>query len=167
MKDALETWRDTTERAAAWLRTVPDAAARIPYAPGKWSTKEVVGHSVDSAANNHQRFVRAQWSDDLLCPTYAQDEWVRTQRYLEAPWPELAELFGMYNQHLARVVEFMPPEVLTRPRAKHNLHIVGWQQVSEHDAVTLAWFIRDYVGHLQHHIRQIVPAHLVRPERSP
>jgi hypothetical protein len=97
--EVLNSWRDSTERAATWWRTVPDTAARAPYAPGKWSTKEVVGHLIDSAANNHQRFVRAQWTDDLLCPTYAQDEWVRTQRYQEAPWPDLVELFRTYNRH--------------------------------------------------------------------
>jgi hypothetical protein len=57
-----------------------------------------------------------------------------------------------------RVVGDMPPDVLARPRARHNLHIVGWQPVVEHNVVTLAWFIGDYVGHLRHHLRQVVPA---------
>ena len=51
--------------------------------PGKWSRKEIVGHLIDSASNNHQRFVRAQDSDDLICPTYDQDAFVRVQRYAE------------------------------------------------------------------------------------
>jgi hypothetical protein len=32
-------------------------------APGKWSKKEIPGHLVDSANNNHQRFLRAQFED--------------------------------------------------------------------------------------------------------
>lgn len=27
----------------------------------KWSKKEILGHLIDSATNNHQRFVRAQF----------------------------------------------------------------------------------------------------------
>ncbi len=49
---------DVDATAAALLTLSPEAAARKP-APGGWSIKEVVGHLIDSASNNHQRFVRA------------------------------------------------------------------------------------------------------------
>ena len=63
----------TIDEAGAEFRAAdPDVAAWRP-APGRWSAKELVGHLIDSASNNHQRFVRARWQDDLVFPGYAQD----------------------------------------------------------------------------------------------
>ena len=131
-----------------------DAAARRP-APGKWSPKEIIGHLIDSAANNHQRFVRAQFQDDLVFPGYAQDEWVAAQRYQDAPWGELLELWRAYNRHIARLIEAMPAEVRMRERRRHNLHERAWRAVPADTPTTLDYFMRDYVLHLHHHLRQI------------
>ena len=65
-----------------------DAAARKP-APNKWSTKEILGHLVDSAANNHQRFVRLQLEPEIRLPGYEQDGWVRVSRWQHTPWTEI------------------------------------------------------------------------------
>lgn len=157
MPDLLTDWRETVEQAADAWRRLPDERARLPVAPGTWSTKEVVGHLVDSAAHNHQRFVRAQWIANLICTPYDQDEWVGTQRYIDAPWPELVELFRTYNNHLARVVEALPDAVLDRRRHRHNLHVVAWQPIAEDTPVTLRWFVTDYVAHLKHHVRSTAP----------
>ena len=76
----------TVDETAAWLDTVPDAVARWQPKPGAWSAIEIMGHLIDSAANNHTRFVRAAGQDDLVFPGYAQNEWVRRQEYAVAPW---------------------------------------------------------------------------------
>src|ERR1700752_3577086 len=108
MSDYIEDLRATVERTAAVLLTVnDDRAARRP-APGKWLAKEIVGHLVDSAANNHQRFVRAQLQDDLIFPGYAQDDLVAVQRYQDASWTDLVTLWRAYNQHIARVLQGTP-----------------------------------------------------------
>ena len=70
-------FRRTIDRAAERLGTFDDIEAGRPTAPGKWSKKEIVGHLIDSAANNHGRFVRAQLQDDLVFAGYDQDAWVR------------------------------------------------------------------------------------------
>ena len=49
--------------------------------PGKWSRKEILGHLLDSASNNHQRFVRAQYMKDVNFLSYDQNQWVNIQRY--------------------------------------------------------------------------------------
>ena len=53
--------------------------SQTPRAQDKWSPREIVGHLIDSAANNHQRFVRAQFTDDLVFSGYQQAEWVGVQ----------------------------------------------------------------------------------------
>ncbi len=137
------------------LAISPEASARRP-APGTWCPREIIGHLIDSASHNHQRFVRAQLQDALLFPGYEQDTWVATQRYHEAPWEELVALWRGFNLHIARVMEAIPDEIRTRPRAAHNLHELAWQPVPADEPVTLDYFMDDYVNHLRHHLRQLL-----------
>ena len=138
------------------LKALIDSAAGTTPAPGKWSAKEIVGHLIDSAANNHLRFVRAQLEDDLIFDGYAQDGWVSAQCYQEADWGELVRLWLAYNQHLVRIVAKVPEEVLTRKRPRHNLHRLAWRPVPESQPTTLEYFIRDYIGHARHHLAQVL-----------
>src|ERR1051325_138262 len=84
------------------------AAARRPRPPG-WSAKEVLGHLIDSAANNNQRFVRAQQTDTLQLPGYEQNHWVESQGYQDADWLHLVTLWTHLNLHLADVMARIPP----------------------------------------------------------
>lgn len=129
-----------------------DAAARS--APGKWSRKEIIGHLVDSACNNHGRFVRAQLQDDLIFPGYEQDDWVRVERYQDRAWTELIAMWRHYNRHIAHIMATADANQLERPRARHNLDQLAWQTVSAAQPTTLEYFMRDYVDHLKHHLRQ-------------
>jgi hypothetical protein len=47
------------------------------------------------------------------------------------------------------------PQALVRPRARHNLDSLAWQPVHAEQPATLEYFMRDYVGHLKHHLSQI------------
>jgi DinB superfamily len=153
--DYREALRKAVRETSALLDELPaDVAARRP-APDKWSIKEIVGHLVDSAANNHQRFVRARLQDTLIFPGYAQDDWVAAQQYQDAPWPALVTLWREYNLHIARIMELAPEEARFREHLRHNLHELAWRPVPADRPATLDYFMRDYVGHLQHHLRQI------------
>jgi hypothetical protein len=154
----LDDFRRTVDRAAERLLAVSDADAGRSPAPGKWSKKEVIGHLIDSAANNHGRFVRAQLQEDLVFLGYDQDAWVRLQRYQERSWNDLVRLWQAYNHHIALVMQSADLNALARPRASHNLHELAWHPVPRNEAVTLEYFMRDYVAHLKHHLRQAMPA---------
>jgi hypothetical protein len=135
------------------LGAAPDAVERRP-AKGGWSAKEVLGHLIDSAAVNHQRFVRAQWQD-LVFAGYAQDDWVAAQQYQSAPWLELVALWREYNRQLARVMTAVPIEVRTRQQRRHNLHEIAMRPVPAEEPATLDYLMSDYVEHVQHHLKQI------------
>jgi hypothetical protein len=156
MEDVLEDFRRTVEEASARLLSMPEAEAAARPAEGKWSAKEVIGHLIDSAANNHQRFVRAQSQDNLVFPGYAQEEWVRTQGYQDESWPLLVNLWRFYNLHLVHVCAHAPEAERLRERREHNLHEIGFAPVSSDEPATLEHLMRDYVGHLKHHLRQIL-----------
>ena len=155
MEQFLNEFRDIVETArTSLLRLSAENASERPS--GKWSPKEIVGHLIDSAANNHQRFVRAQSTDDLVCPTYDQEVWVEAQRYIDESWSDLVNLWASYNRHIHHVVSVMPGQALTGLRQTHNLDQVAWKTVDRDTPATLEYFVRDYVNHMRHHLRQIL-----------
>jgi hypothetical protein len=113
---------------------------------------------IDSAANNHQRFVTAQFGDELVFPGYDQEGWVSVQRYNEEPWLQLVQLWKIYNLHLLHFISFMPEATLTKLRTKHSLTQIAWRTVDENESVTLAYLIQDYIAHFKNHLRQILPS---------
>jgi hypothetical protein len=144
------------DRATPALLALDDAATTRRPAPGKWSPREIVGHLVDSASNNHQRFVRMRDRDDLVVEGYEQDAWVTAQRYQDAPWQELVLLWMTYNRHLARLMAATPAADRERVRRSHNLHLRAFRPVPADRSVTLDYFMNDYVEHLEHHLAQVL-----------
>jgi hypothetical protein len=126
------------------LADVPDDTAAHKPTPNRWSKKEILGHLIDSAANNHQRFVRAQSTPRLESPRYEQEFWVAAQSYATESWPDLVNLWLLYNRHLLHVLKAMPAEVLP-----HVCVITGYAEM------TLEALIDDYVQHLDQHLTQL------------
>lgn len=155
MRDFLDDFRSTLAAESVRLLAISDKDASRKPAPDKWSPKEVIGHLIDSASNNHGRFVRASLSDDMVFPGYDQDAWVGVQRYNELAWRELVSLWLSFNAHIAAVVERIPSDRLSLQRTTHNLDKLAWKAVPRDQPVTLEYFIRDYLGHLKHHLAQI------------
>lgn len=151
--------RSAIRNGTPLLRNIDDEASRKPPRPGKWCPREVIGHLVDSASNNHQRFVRALFQDDLVFPGYEQDAWVAAQSYRDAPWNELIDLWGLFNLHIARLMESIPEQQALKPRERHNLDVLAWKAFPHEQPATLDYFMADYVAHLRHHLDQIVTIH--------
>jgi hypothetical protein len=133
-------------READRLKRVGETRAAVPPGPGKWSPKEVLGHLVDSAANNHQRFVRALLAPELDSPGYSQSEWVACQGYAEEEWGGILALWEAYNRHLAHVIARIPEGKRAAP-----VRVAGGAPM------TLEALAADYLRHLEHHLAQIAP----------
>lgn len=132
-----------------------DSEASTPTAPGKWSPKQIMGHLIDSASNNHGRFVRAALTDDFVFPGYDQDAWVNAQNFNAVLWVRLVDLWRSFNLQIAHVMEGIPHDRLSLPRMPHNLHVVAWRLWPANEPATLAYFMDDYVAHMNHHLSQI------------
>lgn len=147
---------DTIRSALPRLEAISETVAARPRALGKWSRKEILGHLIDSASINHERFVRAQRTDDLVCPPYDQDSWVELQGYRDSRWTDLVSLWQLFNLHLAHVMRSCSADARTRPRMRHNLYQVAFRAVPADQSTTLEYFMNDYVQHLGHHLEQIL-----------
>lgn len=132
------------DKAASSMLMFADAAASVKPTPTKWSKKEILGHLMDSASNNLQRFIRAQMAETLVFPGYEQDEWVRRQDFNAKSWNELIELWKLYNRHVAHIMHNIPETKLSMTCT-----------IGSGNPVTLGYIIEDYVAHLKHHLKQI------------
>ncbi|HEY7388385.1 MAG TPA: DinB family protein [Bryobacteraceae bacterium] len=136
---------EAVQAAIGPLNKITEAEAGEKPAGGQWSKKEELGHLIDSAANNHVRFVRAALEPDFRGPGYAQDDWVRLHGYQEVPWLELIDFWQRYNALLARVVRRIPED-----------RLAALCVISDSPRVTLRFLIEDYVLHMRHHLDHIL-----------
>jgi hypothetical protein len=132
------------DAAAPKLRTIDDAWAGTKLEPDVWSVKEILGHLIDSASNNHQRFVRGQLASELSFPGYEQNAWIATQDYQARPWPEVVDLWVLFNHHLAHVIRRIPVAAAIVPC-----------RIGTNEAISLSAMAEAYVAHVRHHLEQI------------
>jgi hypothetical protein len=145
MKDIARQLRSIIATVEPQLSRMNQDDMSFKPAPHEWSKKEILGHLIDSAANNHQRFVRAVNGVAANFPTYDQNEWVRIQRHNERSWPSLIAFWSFYNNHLSHVIECIPED------AESSLCNIG-----KEDPVPLHFVIKDYLRHLRHHLKDIL-----------
>jgi hypothetical protein len=126
------------------LDAVDEALFRFKPSPHKWSKQEILGHLIDSATNNHQRFIRVQYEDVPLI-SYDQNKWNDLSKYNTMSREHLIHFWTLYNQHLVELIRRIPEENLQREC-----------NTGSGNTVTLQWLIDDYVRHLEHHLRQLV-----------
>jgi hypothetical protein len=136
---------ELTGRAGALLAAKPEVEWRARYEGSSgWTRVELLGHLIDSAINNQQRFARALIENELTFPSYAQEEMVRVQHYGAAAAGELVELWAGLNRHIAFVLE-------RAPEGKRETPCV----IGTNAAMPLGVLVEDYVAHLEHHLRQL------------
>lgn len=151
MKEEL---KKVVDRLQEHINTVPSKFLKYPEgelrrkpAPDKWSKKELLGHLIDSATNNHQRFIKAQFQKEpFILEPYEQEEWNRIQKYNEIDTKFLVEFWRMYNLHIVQLISNFPEEKLK----------IKCKSTDEREtAENILLLIIDYADHMDHHLRQI------------
>ncbi len=129
--------------------TIPELLAEIDEHefskksdPATWSKKEILGHLIDSATNNHHRFVRGQF-EDTPAIVYNQNEWNNNGHYQAIDNRQIIEFWAIYNRQILALIKHIPKDKLNNPVKTEGVYTIGF-------------LVNDYVVHLEHHLRQIV-----------
>lgn len=125
------------------LYDIDDNMLGNKVSPERWSKKEIIGHLIDSATTNHQRFVCAQFEDKPQID-YDQDKWNRFNYYQQLEKHHIISFWTIYNQHLLEILKRIPNE---------NLKLECWVGKK---LLRLEYLINDYLDHLEHHLKQVV-----------
>lgn len=139
------------ERLQFLCNTIPDLLIKIDELTfsakinsSKWSKKEIIGHLIDSATNNHHRFVRGQF-EEMPTITYDQNKWNENNYYQQIDKLQIISFWATYNLQILELIKRIPKSKLK------NRIITGGE-----NSQTIEFLIDDYVEHLEHHLRQVV-----------
>nr|WP_294943135.1 DinB family protein [uncultured Mucilaginibacter sp.] len=113
--------------------------------PGKWNNKQIIGHLIDSAHINLQRFVRCTYEERFKL-IYYQEEWVQAQHYADFDPQELLLLWKLVNKQIVRVLANYPTD--------------RWQITCDNNRGepvynTVEFIANDYIAHMLHHLNQL------------
>ncbi|OHD72036.1 MAG: hypothetical protein A2W19_03595 [Spirochaetes bacterium RBG_16_49_21] len=122
------------------MRESEEPLSSIRLSEDTWSLKEMVGHLVDSASNNHQRFVRLHLDQSLEFPAYDTEKWKQVQKMNDFDWHVLIELWKYYNDFLLHIIRNINEDILNH----------YW--IKDGEQLTLEHLVKDYYKHIQWHI---------------
>ena len=112
----------------------------VKLADDKWSLKEIIGHLIDSASNNQQRFVRLQENNNLVFPAYHYN-WIKIEKHNLMKFTNLMLLWKQFNILLSNIILNACKEKLD------NIWII------DNEKIKLSFLITDYIRHLNEHLK--------------
>ena len=141
-KQTIERLKFLVEIIPQKLMTCSSEEFKIKKLKEKWSKQEILGHLIDSATNNHQRFIRMQYGD-FKTISYDQNEWNKLQGYNDIDKDFIINFWTLYNKHIVHILEKIPQKDLSNA-------------VPDQNCESLEWYIDHYVEHQEHHLHQII-----------
>ncbi len=134
-------YKEIIDNFYEYLKSIDSEITGLKISEDKWSLREIIGHLIDSASNNHQRIVRLQISDLLDFPQYDCEQWIRVQKYNSFDWEFLVTLWYHYNGLILNIINEIDDEQLQNIWVK-----------DEDNSITLEELIRQYYIHLEKHM---------------
>jgi hypothetical protein len=144
LASAIDELAELTRAAPNKLLSPQTVRHQKPIRPDGWSRQQILGHLIDSALNNLQRFIRLRIDEQASMPAYDQERWIAVQSYDKRVWSELVAEWYSLNAHIVHIVR--------------QAEAAEWEHVWTEGGRSLAWLVVDYVRHLRHHLEQIIGA---------
>ncbi|MFC1563424.1 hypothetical protein ACFL6G_00750 [candidate division KSB1 bacterium] len=151
-KDLSDKLYKIVDKSIKILKGLDVSGSNSKISPGKWMTQEIIGHLIDSAANNRQRFVILQYDPEQSFIRYDQDKWVDIQDYRNADWDTLIDFWVLYNRLIAGIISKIPEETL-------KMTVKDGEKLTFREAdrgIDLEYLIEDYIIHLKHHLGKLI-----------
>jgi len=140
----LKRLRTLIEEVPPKLSKLAQSQVELKPSSSRWSPKEELGHLLDSAANNHQRIVRAQLEDEPKMPGYDGNAWVELHKYQHRDWKEMIDIWRALNRQLLAAAEAVPESAWSRTCT-----------IADSLPLTLKFVFEDYIDHMVHHLQHI------------
>ncbi len=105
----------------------------------KWTLKEMIGHLIDSASNNHQRFIRLQIEKEIAFPYYDAEDWSKISKVNDLDAEFLFSFWKHYNDFIIHIITNINPASL------NNV----WKTSAGNK--TLGFLVDDYFSHMKIH----------------
>ena len=146
MQETIDKIENLIGQAHVYFASHDEESLRAPIAEKKWSRKQIIGHLIDSALNNLQRFTEIGYQPQpYIYREYHQSELVQINDYQNVDTIELLRLWILINRQIVRVIQSVTPERL-------NLKV----QFTDGEISDLRFLMADYPEHMEHHIKQIM-----------
>lgn len=143
IEEAIEQLSYIVEKVPNLLIGIGEEKMAEKLTPNKWSKKEIIGHLIDSATNNHQRFIRGQF-ENIPEIRYDQNKWNEYSFYQQMDSHQIIQFWSIYNKQLIEIIQRIPVENLQKQ-----------VKVGE-DLYTIESLIIGYIEHLEYHLKQVV-----------
>jgi len=143
MSFTIDIYRKLIDDVFVLMGSAADIAS-IKLSEDKWTLAEMTGHLIDSASNNHQRFIRLQLESTLIFPAYDAEDWRRASKISVYGYTEVVSFWRQYNLFLLHLVANIDESCLSN----------FWQIGDERK--TLRFLVEDYYAHLAWHLRLFV-----------
>ncbi len=145
MKSTLWSFEKSILEMEQILLKIGEEALAVKISEEKWSKKEILGHLIDSAIHNLQRFTEVQFKPQpYAIKSYNQDELVRVNRYQKKDIKDMIDLWVGLNKQILFIII----------KLGYSLHEYLFL-LDQNRIETLEWLFIDYVEHLEHHLEQI------------
>ena len=143
--DPLAQLARAAEETRRLMDAIGDERASQPYAPGKWTVKDVVLHLADTERVMAYRALRIARGDTTPLPGFEQDDYVRTGGATRRPLSDLlAELSAVRVGSFALFTS-LPAEAFTRRGTASGI------------GVSVRALLYIILGHEEHHRRLLRP----------
>lgn len=145
MEDVTKRLENLIKRGVEYISKSTEEDLTLKPSPEKWSKKEILGHLIDSAVNNLQRFTEIQFENKpYKVRDYKQNELVTANNYNNVQTLEILDFWVAINNRILSLVSQQTQETLS-----YKINVNG------NDNLDLRFLILDYVNHLEHHLDQI------------
>jgi hypothetical protein len=112
--DLIEFMRTQKDRVKACIRGIPDDRVDYAYAEGKWTTREVIGHILDTEWVFVYRTLRIARGDETPLAGMEQDDFIRGANFSDCPMADLAAQFAHLRSASIELFKTFDQSILDR-----------------------------------------------------
>jgi uncharacterized damage-inducible protein DinB len=111
--------------AAGFMHGIPEAKAAFAYAPGKWTTSQVLGHIIDAHLVFLGRILFLARGENKPLPGFDEDRWAAAAGHERLAVGALASLYAQASGLTQSLLAVLPQDSLKKEGTANDLLLSG------------------------------------------